>query len=296
MRILVAGSSGLIGTALVTQLRAAGHEVRRLVRRRPSAPDERGWDPSAGRVDDDALDGVDAVVNLCGAGLGDKRWSAERKKELRASRLGPTAVLAEAVAAAGIATFVNGSAVGFYGDTGPGIVDETTPVGGGFLAELCRDWEAATAPASAAGTRVVLARTGLVLSPSGGLLGRIRPLFTLFLGGRLGNGRQYMPWISLDDEIAALRYVVEHDDISGPVNLTGPSPVSNREFTRALGAAVARPAPWLVPSFMLRLALGEFADEGVLIGQRAVPRVLEQHGYPFQHPTVGLALNAVINP
>lgn len=296
MRILVAGSSGLIGTAFVTQLRAAGHEVRRLVRRRPAAPDELGWDPSAGRLDDDALEGVDAVVNLCGAGLGDKRWSADRKEELRASRLVPTAVLAEAVAAAGIATLVNGSAVGFYGDTGPGIVDETTPVGSGFLAELCRDWEAATAPASAAGTRVVLARTGLVLSPSGGLLGRIRPLFSLFLGGRLGTGRQYMPWISLDDEIGALRYVVEHDDIHGPVNLTAPSPVTNREFTRALGGAVARPAPWLVPSVALRVALGEFADEGVLIGQRAVPRVLEQHGYPFQHPEIGPALNAVINP
>lgn len=296
MRIVVAGSSGLIGTVLVTQLRATGHEVRRLVRRRPAAPDERGWNPQAGQLDEDALDGVDAAVNLCGAGLGDKRWNAARKAELRSSRLVPTQVLARAVAAAGVPTLVNGSAVGFYGDTGPGIVDESTPVGSGFLAELCRDWEAATAPAAEAGARVVLARTGLVLSPAGGLLGQIRPVFNLFLGGRLGSGQQYMPWISLDDEIGALRYVMENTDIVGPVNLTGPSPVTNREFTRALGSALARPAPWLVPGFALRAVLGEFADEGVLIGQRAIPRVLEQHGYAFQHPAVGPALSAVIDP
>lgn len=295
MRVVLAGSSGLIGTALVTELRAAGHEVLRLVRRRPSAPDERGWHPTDGSIDDGALDGVDAVVNLCGAGLGEKRWTPERKEELRQSRLVPTAVLAEAVAAAGVPTMVNGSAVGFYGDTGPGIVDETTPIGGGFLAELCRDWEAATRPAVDAGSRVVLARTGLVLSPAGGLLGQIRPLFSLLLGGRLGSGRQYMPWISLDDEVGALRYLLEHDDLAGPVNLTGPAPVTNREFTRALGNALGRPAPWAVPSFALRVILGEFADAGVLAGQRAMPRVLEQHGYVFQHAAVGPALSAAID-
>ncbi|MER7080017.1 hypothetical protein SAMN02982929_04610 [Saccharopolyspora kobensis] len=293
MRVVVAGSSGLIGTSLVASLRAAEHEVVRLVRRRPAAPDERGWDPESGRLDADALEGADAVVNLSGAGIGDKRWTPERKRLLVRSRVRATEVLAAAVAESGVPVLANASAVGYYGDTGPKPVTEAASPGDDFLAELCRRWEAATEPAAAAGVRVVLLRTGLVLAPSGGLLGRLRPLFSLLLGGRLGDGRQYMPWISLDDEVAAIRFVLEHPEISGPVNLTGPGPVTNAQFTKALAEAVGRPAPWIVPGFALRIVLGELADQA-LVGQRAVPTVLESHGFTFQHPSISSALAAAV--
>lgn len=294
MRVVVAGSSGLIGTALVAALRAHDHEVLRLVRRAPAGPDERRWDPAGGTLDPGALEGAGAVVNLCGVGIGDKRWTGAYKQAVRDSRMGPTDVLAREVAARGIPTLVNASAVGYYGDTGDHEVDESAPAGAGFLAEVCRDWEAATAPASKGGVRVVTLRTGLVLSPAGGLLGRLKPLYSLALGGRLGSGRQYFPWISLIDEIAAIRFVVEHDDISGPVNLTGPAPVTNTEFNRALGAALGRPAPWVVPGFAIKLLIGEFAEQGVLAGQRAVPAKLEAHGFTFTHRTVGQAMSAAV--
>ncbi|MEU7531726.1 TIGR01777 family oxidoreductase [Saccharothrix sp. NPDC042600] len=289
MRVLIAGSSGLLGTSLVAALRGAEHEVLRLVRRRPAAPDERGWDPPAGRIDLGALDGVDAVVNLCGAGVADKRWNDARKQVLLDSRTTPTEVLASAVAEHGIPVLVNASAIGYYGDTGDAVVDETAPSGTGFLAELCRRWEAATAAAES--QRVVRLRTGLVISPSGGLFGAIRPLFKFGLGGRLGDGRQYMPWISLDDAIAAIQFVLERD-VRGPVNVTAPSPVTNAEFTRTVGHALGRPTPWVVPAFALKLVLGEIAEEGVLAGQRAVPKVLERHGFHFLHPALGAAVAA----
>jgi hypothetical protein len=292
MRVVVAGSSGLIGTSLVAALRGGGHEVLRLVRRRPSGPDERGWDPPAGRIDGGALDGVDAVVNLCGAGVADKRWSDARKQVLLDSRTVPTEVLAAAVVEHGVPVLVNASAIGYYGDTGDEVVDETSPSGTGFLAELCRQWEAATAPADGH-ARVVRMRTGLVISPAGGLFGKIKPLFTFFLGGRLGDGRQYMPWISLDDAIAAIRFVVEHD-VSGPVNITAPSPVTNAEFTRTVGHALHRPTPWVAPAFVLKAVLGQVAEEGLLAGQRAVPRVLEQRGFRFLHPALGAAVAAAV--
>ncbi|MEU4739614.1 TIGR01777 family oxidoreductase [Actinosynnema sp. NPDC023658] len=292
MRVVIAGSSGLIGTSLVAALRGAEHEVLRLVRRRPSAPDERGWDPPAGRIDAGALDGVDAVVNLCGAGVGDKRWSDARKQVLLDSRTVPTEVLAAAVAERGVPVLVNASAIGYYGDTGDEVVDETSPSGSGFLAGLCRQWEAATGPADAH-ARVVRMRTGLVIGPSGGLFGRIKPLFSLFLGTRFGDGRQYMPWISLDDAVAAIRFVVEHD-VSGPVNITSPSPVTNAEFTRTVGHALHRPTPWVAPAFALRAVLGDMAEEGLLAGQRAVPRVLEQRGFQFLHPALGAAVAAAV--
>ncbi|KAA2264344.1 TIGR01777 family protein [Solihabitans fulvus] len=295
MRVVVAGSSGLMGTSLVALLRGSGHEVLRLVRRRPAAPDERRWDPPAGRIEDGALDGVDAVVNLCGAGVGDKRWNEARKQVLRDSRTVPTEVLASAAAEHGVATLVNASAVGYYGDTGDRVTDETAGPGTGFLADLVREWELSTAPAEDGGVRVALLRTGLVLSPSGGLMGRLRPLFSMLLGGQLGNGRQYQPWISIDDAVAAIRFVLEHDEVAGPVNITGPGPVTNAEFTRALGRALGRPTPWVIPGFALRLVLGEFADEAVLVGQRAVPRVLERHGFTFAHSSLNAALNATLS-
>lgn len=294
MRVVIAGSSGFIGTALVAGLRGAGHEVLRLVRREPRAADERRWDPPGGTIDDGALDGADTVVNLCGAGIGDRRWTAARKQILLDSRNAPTEVLASAVAEHSIPALVNASAVGFYGDTGDEITAEDAPAGTGFLASLCVEWERATEPAADAGSRVVLLRSGLVLSRHGGLLGRLNPLFSLALGGRLGGGHQYTPWISLDDEVAAIRFVLEHPDLTGPVNVTGPSPVTNSEFTRALGKALGRPAPWVVPGFALRLAVGEFADEGLLTGQRAVPRALEAAGFTFADPSLEAALAAAL--
>jgi uncharacterized protein len=292
MRVMIAGSSGLIGTSLVPHLRHSGHEVLRLVRRAPRAPDERGWDPPAGRLQDGALEGVDAVVNLCGVGL-DRRWSGSRKQAIRDSRVEPTEVLAAAVATHRVPTLLNASGVNYYGDTGDREVDETAPPGRGFLAEVCQDWEAATAAARAT-SRVVLLRTGPVLSPSGGLLGRLRPLFQLMLGGRLGSGQQYLSWISLDDEVGAIAFLLEHPEVSGPVNLVGPKPVTNQQFTEALARAVGRPAPFAVPAGALTALLGEAAEEMLLGGPRAIPAVLLHHGYPFQHNMIDEALAAAM--
>jgi uncharacterized protein (TIGR01777 family) len=288
--IAIAGSSGLIGSALVYALRATDRRVLRIVRRAPSTADEVFWNPDTGEFDSGALAGVDAVVNLCGANVGAKRWSGAFKQILRDSRIDPTEVLSLAVAEAGVPVLVNASAVGYYGDTGNRIADETAPAGHGFLAQLCQDWEAATKLAQQDGARVVLVRTGLVLGPSAGMLGRLRPLFSLGLGARLGNGRQYMPWISLEDEVRALLFAITHDELSGPVNLTGPAPVTNAEFTAAMGRAVNRPTPLMVPGFALRTVLGEFADEGLLGGQRAIPAALERAGFVFHHNTIGEAL------
>ncbi|GAA2675424.1 MULTISPECIES: TIGR01777 family oxidoreductase [Actinosynnema] len=296
MRVVIAGSSGLIGTSLVAALRAGGHDVLRLVRRRPAAPDERSWDPPSAKIDEGALERVDAVVNLCGAGIGDRRWNDARKQVLLDTRTAPTEVLAAAVVQHRVPVLVNASAVGFYGDTGDALVDEATPSGTGFLAALCREWEGATRQAEEAGVRVVKLRTGLVISPSGGLFGKLKPLFSLGLGGRLGSGRQYMPWIALDDVVAAIGHVLETGTVDGPVNLTAPSPVTNAEFTRTLGHALHRPTPWVVPSFALKAVLGGLAEEGVLVGQRAVPKALERSGFTFLHPALGSAVAAAITP
>ncbi|MBW0014769.1 TIGR01777 family oxidoreductase [Mycobacterium sp.] len=289
--IAIAGSSGLIGSALAAALRAADHPVVRIVRRTPANADELHWNPESGEFDSHALADVDAVVNLCGVNIGRRRWSGAFKQSLRDSRIAPTEVLANAVAEAGVDTFINASAVGYYGNTKDHVVDESDRAGRGFLAQLCEDWEAATLPAQYAGARVVLARTGLVLARSGGVLRRLRPLFTVGLGARLGSGRQYMSWISLEDEVRALLFAISEPSLSGPVNLTGPAPVTNAEFTTAFGRAINRPTPFIVPSFAVRAALGEFADEGLLIGQRAIPSALERAGFQFHHNTIGEALD-----
>lgn len=295
MRVVVAGSSGLIGSALTPALRAAGHEVVRLVRRTPSAADERAWDPPAGDIGEGTLDGADAVVNLCGAGIADRRWTQARKQVLLDSRITPTEVLAGAVAERGIGVLVSGSGIDYYGDTGDVPVDERFPAGSGFLPELCREWEQATSAAAEAGARVVLVRTSPVLSGSGGMLAKIKPIFQFLLGGRLGDGRQYMPWISLDDQVGAIRFALENRQVSGPANFTAPQPVTNAEFTRELASAIERPAPWLVPGFALRLVLGQLAEEGILAGQRATPGALLEAGYEFRHPTLDLALAAALD-
>ncbi|GAA2167051.1 TIGR01777 family oxidoreductase [Actinomadura napierensis] len=289
------GSSGLIGTALVRALREDGHEVVRLVRREPSAPDEARWSPADGCVEAAALEGIDAVVHLAGAGVGDRPWTKAYKRRIRDSRLDGTRTLAEAIAAADRRppVLVCGSAIGFYGDTGDREADEKSPVGAGFLAALVRDWEAAAAPAREAGARVVHPRTGVVLARGGGMVGGTLPLFRAGLGGRLGDGTQWTSWISLPDEVAALRFLIENE-LSGPVNLTAPNPVTNGEYTAALGRALHRPARLAVPKAVLRAALRGFADEGPLVSQRVLPRRLEQAGFRFRHPDVDSALAAVL--
>ncbi|MEO6087974.1 MAG: TIGR01777 family oxidoreductase [Umezawaea sp.] len=294
MRVVVAGASGVIGTPLVPALREAGHEVLRLVRRTPAAPDERRWDPPSGVVDKGALDGVDAVVNLCGAACAEQRWSPARKQELRDSRIIPTQVLAAAVAEHGIGALLNGSGIGYYGDAGDQPVTESAPAGSGFLADMDADREIATAAAVTAGARVALLRTGVVMSPTGGMLSQLRPMVLAFLGGRFGHGRQVTSWISLADEISAIRFVLEHDEISGPVNLTAPNPVTNAELVRAVGKALRRPTPWVYSRSLLRLAAGELADEGSFVSQRVVPEVLSRHGFEFEHPQLTSALAAAL--
>lgn len=280
----------MIGSALAAALRAADHPVLRIVRRTPANSEELHWNPGSAEFDADALVDVDVVVNLCGVNIGQHRWSGAFKQSLRDSRITPTEVLANAVAAAGVETLINASAVGYYGNTKDRVVDENDRAGSGFLAQLCEDWEAATLPAQYAGARVVLARSGLVLARSGGALRRMRPLFSLCLGARLGSGRQYMSWISLEDEVRALLFAISNLTLSGPVNMTGPAPVTNAEFTTAFGRAVNRPTPLMLPGFAVRAALGEFADEGLLIGQRAIPSALERAGFQFHHNTIGEAL------
>jgi uncharacterized protein len=290
MRIVIAGSSGFIGTALVHRLRAAGHEVIRLVRRAPDGPGEVAWRPNEVPLDPATVDGVDAAVNLAGVGVGEQRWDDAYKALLRASRVNPTTALADAIAAAPRPprVLLNASAVGFYGDTGDREVDESAPPGEGFFSELCQAWEAATAPAEEAGIRVVHLRTGLVLGPGGGLLQPLLPLFRFGLGARLGSGRQWMPCISLDDELGAIEFLLTAD-VTGAVNLSGPAPVTNAEFTGTLGRVLHRPALLTVPPFALRLVRGEFGAQAVA-SQRVLPAVLAGAGYSFRHPDLESAL------
>ncbi|MFF2651887.1 TIGR01777 family oxidoreductase [Streptomyces sp. NPDC058045] len=295
-RIAVAGSSGLIGRALVTSLVADGYEVVRLVRRPPRGPDEARWDPKGHRVEAGALAGCRAVVNLAGAGIGDRRWTEDRKRELRDSRVLGTATLAEAVAALDQppAVFVCGSAIGFYGDTGQRAVDESAPPGDGFLAALCTDWEEAAASAQEAGVRTVFARTGLVVTRHGGAWGPLFPVFRAGLGGRLGDGRQYWSAIALHDEVAALRHLIDTPELSGPVNLTGPEPCTNREVTAAMARVLHRPAVLPVPSAALRIALGEFAGD-VLSSQRVLPARLQESGFRFAFPGIDDMIRAALH-
>ncbi|MCD0451015.1 TIGR01777 family oxidoreductase [Actinocorallia sp. API 0066] len=296
MRAIISGASGLIGKALATRLRGEGFAVSRLVRRAPSGPDEVFWDPAGGRIDTPALEGFDAVVHLAGAGVGDRPWTAAYKKEIRDSRVKGTALLANALA--GLDTpprvFVSGSAVGFYGPSGDAPRDEEDPQGGGFLAQVVADWEAAAAPAARAGIRVVHPRTGIVLAGRGGMLKPLLPLFRLGLGARLGSGRQWMSWITLRDEVRALSHLVGGSQLSGPVNLTSPAPVTNAEFTKGLAGVLGRPSFLVVPAPVLRLVLREFADEGPLVSQRVLPTRLLADGFAFEDPELVTGLRAAL--
>ncbi len=300
MEVAITGVGGLIGSALARSLRADGHVVRPLVRPAsngaPSAAAIR-WDPTAGTIESDALEGIDAVVHLAGAGIGDKRWSPARKREIRESRVRGTDLLARTLA--GLSrppgVFVCGSAVGFYGDRGDEVLTEQSTPGTDFLAGVVQAWEAAAKPAADAGIRTVFLRNGVVLAADGGMLPRLVTLFRLFVGGRLGSGRQWLSWVSIDDEVGVIRFLFDRADTSGPVNVTGPAPATNAQFTKALGAALQRPTVVPVPAVGPRLVLGrEMADELLFVSQRAVPTALTAAGYRFTHADVATALRALV--
>ena len=292
MRIAITGASGLIGSALVPSLRAQGHEVLRLVRRPAQADDEITWGPTGGTVGE-GLEGIDAAVNLAGAGVGDKRWTRAYKKEIRDSRVLGTITLARAMARLEKkpAVLVNGSAIGYYGDAGPQPVDEDSPAGEGFLADVVVEWESATSPASDAGIRVVHARTGLVVSADGGAFGRLMPIFRYGLGGRVGSGEQYWSFISLRDEVRALEFCLENGSLHDAVNLVAPHAITNKDVTKALSASLHRPAFLPVPALALKAALGEFADD-ILASQNVVPRRLTEAGFTWVDPSIDQALEA----
>ena len=305
MRVLMAGASGFLGTKLTERLHGDGHEVVRLVRRPARAPDEISWDPAGGRLDPAAVSTVDAVVNLAGTPLGMRigrvqlpvrPWTRRYRREFDSARIDTTATLARAIVAAGPrpAVWLNSSAAGWYGDTGDTEVDETSPGRpDGYLTENARKWEAATAPAAEAGVRVVLLRTGFPLHRDGGYLGPQLLAFRLGLGGKVGNGRQWQPWISLTDWVEAAVFLLHRDDISGPVNMVGPTPVTNAEFTRTLCELLRRPALMPLPAPLLKVLVGEFGRDAVT-SKRLVPGVLNRAGFTFTHPDVRSALRAAL--
>ena len=289
-RIAISGASGLIGTALVGHLKSEGHTVQRLVRRAPVAHDEIQWDPETGFVDLEALAGVDAVIHLAGVGVGDKRWTKKYKAKILNSRLLGTTAIANAVSVVKPQVFISASAIGWYGESGNRSVVESDKSGDDFLAAVCREWEGA---ADLAGSvRTVKIRAGLVLDPTGGALGRMLPLFRLGLGGKLGNGKQWWSWITLHDQIRAIVFALENN-ISGPVNLTSPNPVTNQEFTSALARAMHRPALFPAPAIALKIALGGFSSE-ILGSKKVMPHALLEAGFKFDYPHITEALALLI--
>jgi uncharacterized protein len=297
VNVLVTGSHGLIGSALIPKLRADGARVLRLVRSEPDGSDDVRWDPAVGTIDAAGLDGVDAVVHLAGAGIGDKKWTPERKQLILESRTKSTDLLARSLAGLSRppAVLISGSAVGYYGNQGDTELTEESPPGDDFAAQACVAWEAATAPAVEAGIRVVTIRTGIVLAAQGGALKRMLLPFRLGLGGRIGAGKQYLSWIAIGDHIDAVRHLLTAGSVSGPVNVTAPNPVTNSAFTRALGAAVHRPTVLPTPLLPLKAVYGgELVDHLLVGGQRVLPRVLERERFTFAYPDIDGALRAVL--
>lgn len=290
-RIAVTGASGLIGNALVGYLKSQGHTVQRLVRRAAVSSEEITWDPIAGTVDMEALAGVDAVIHLAGAGVSDKRWTKKYKSEILNSRLLGTTTIAKAVAIVKPQVFISASAIGWYGESGNRAVVERDRVGDDFLAAVCREWESA---ADLAGdVRTVKLRTGLVLDPTGGALGKMLPIFRFGLGGKLSNGKQWWSWITLHDQIRAIAFLLENK-ISGPVNLTSPNPVTNSEFTAGLARAMHRPALFPVPALALKIVLGGFSSE-VLGSKKVMPQALTEAGFTFDYPHISSALEKLVD-
>jgi len=296
MRVAITGVTGLIGSALKPHLESLGHEVIRVVRSTPSGTDI-AWSPAEGRIDPHALDGIDAIVHLAGAGIGDKRWTDDYKRELLESRTKSTTLISEAIASAddGPKVFLSGSAIGIYGARGDEELTEASAAGDGFLADICVQWEASTKPAEDAGARVVHLRTGIVLSAKGGALKKQLPLFKFGLGGKMGSGDQWQSWISIDDEVAAITHLL-NADTSGAVNLTAPKPVTNAEFTDTLGDVLRRPTILPIPKFGPKLVLGgELAQNLLFSGQRVLPAVLDaDETFTFQHPDLATALRALL--
>ena len=296
MKIVISGASGLIGTQLVAKLSSSGHEVVRLVRRSPKSG-EIQWNPKSGTLDAVALEGADAVIHLSGAGIGDKRWSDGYRKEILDSRTSTTALLAKTMASLSRkpSVFLSGSAIGIYGARNDEQLTEVSTHGTGFLAEVCEQWEAAAKPAVDAGIRTVYLRTGIVLSPKGGALKKLLPLFKLGVGGKFGNGKQWQSWISIDDEIGAIEHLLTAN-VSGAVNLTAPNPVTNAEFTKVLASVLKRPAIIPVPTFAPKILLGgELADALLFTGQRVIPAALNASGYMFKHTTLESAFRSLLS-
>ena len=296
MKIIISGASGLIGTQLVKRLSANGHDVVRLVRRTAKSGEVQ-WDPKRGVLDPTALAGVDAVIHLSGAGIGDKRWTNSYRKEIMDSRTLSTALLASTIA--GMSTkptvFLSGSAIGIYGARKDEQLTEVSTHGTGFLADVCEQWELAAKPAIDAGIRTVFLRTGIVLSPKGGALKKLLPLFKLGVGGKFGNGKQWMSWISIDDEVGAIEHLLTAP-VTGAVNLTAPNPVTNAELTKVLARVLKRPAIVPVPTFAPKLILGgELADALLFTGQRVIPAALNASGYTFKHSTLESALRSLLS-
>ncbi|MFH1068194.1 MAG: TIGR01777 family oxidoreductase [Candidatus Glassbacteria bacterium] len=296
MKIVVSGGSGLIGSAVCAALEARGDQIVRLVRDRNkvSAEGRRFWDPQKGIIEPEAFRGVDAVIHLAGENIAGSRWSARKKEKILTSRVRSTSLIAKTLreTADPPRTFLCASAVGFYGDRGPEVLDETSGWGTGFLAEVCRQWEETAAQARDAAVRVVSLRFGMVLAAEGGALAAMLPVFRLGLGAKLGSGCQYQSWISLEDAVRAILFCLDQHSLSGPVNVVSPNPVTNSEFTISLAKALKRPAIFRVPAFVLKAALGQMADELLLASCRAVPGKLRENGFGFNHPTLIEALEA----
>ncbi len=296
MRIAVSGAGGLVGGALAPRLATDGHDVRRLVRGGAMRADEIAWDPARATIDSAKLDGVDAVVHLAGESIAAKRWSDAQKKRIVESRVAGTRLVAETIAklARKPSVLVCASAIGFYGPGGDEETDESAPSGTGFLAETCRAWESAADAARAAGIRVVHLRFGVVLSGEGGALAKMLTPFKMGVGGKLGSGRQWMSWISLDDAVGAVRHALTTPSLAGPVNAVAPNPATNAEFTKSLGRVLGRPTIFPMPAFAARLAFGEMADELLLTGRRVLPRRLVATGFSFRDPTLDGALSRIL--
>ena len=296
MKILITGSSGLVGSALVTHLRAAGHDVVRLVRRPSGQADAFVWTPDKGAIDLRAFAGVDGVVHLGGENIGKKRWTVEGKRLIMESRVTGTMLISSALAAmtSRPRVMVCASAVGFYGDRGDAVLDESSAGGGGYLASVATQWEKASEPAAAAGVRVASVRLGMVLSAVGGALPRMLFPFRMGLGGPIGSGRQYVSWVAIRDVVEAVQYILQNDSLSGPINLVSPDPVTNRQFVKALGHALHCPACIPLPAFVVKALFGEMGKELLLSSTRAVPRKLLSAGYVFLHPELGGALKRIV--
>ncbi len=295
MKVVIAGASGLVGSVLVKKLNAEGVEVARLVRK-TAGSGEIEWQPDRGTIDASALEGCDAIINLAGDGIANGRWTEEKKRRILDSRVNGTRLLSETMAnlSRKPATFINASAIGFYGSRGDELVDEDSRPGEGFLAKVCREWEAATAPAERAGIRVIKLRLGVILTKQGGIMGSMLMPFKLGLGGKVGAGNQVMSWVAMDDVVSAISFILSHQTLRGPINVVAPRPVTNAEFTKTLGRVLSRPTFMAMPTFAARLAFGEMADEMMLSSTRVAGKVLNDAGFRFQYPELEGAVREML--